>query len=677
MLFLYESKKILKNKIFLAVLIVGIILSFVVGLTEAPDIKAQNYEGAYLTQIDDIIYNAKINYFRIEDKSSEEAIYQLNIVEKYTNIRDNNVNYDVLGVQSLLSSVYPCAIALLIGVFTAVILIYTELSSSQVLVTFKKPRIKLMLMKVSVLGAIIAFVLAVFSALQLLGSFFSCGICGLTAPIQAIQEYIRCPYDLTVIEAILIKLLIMFCGIFSVSLIAMLITVITKSFLASCLCTTVYIGTSLVLGQSSVSVFKIYNIGVILSDSWMKKYSGILLGPYFSQLDALIIFSIIVILLLLPILFVLFRKISLIHNTKTKTDKEVSEQKSRTIISYEIKKLFFGKPMLTLGVMLILQLLVLNVFSGVINGDYEKIYKHYVTEMSGMSYEEQTDYVISEKINASKTIADASKAKNLYKEGKETEENLLRLQQMAGAATSNLSVLETIGEHLSSIGVIREDGIEATLVYSTGWKYLFEYGSSLILMLCISLIMIPYIAVEEDTEMLSILSPMFCNDKNVKKKFARRKQLVMLLVSFFIILIFKATDIIFCLLNYGLPDVSAYAVGAGINFYYPSMRLLGALLINAITSLLGVFLIIAWVGFLKRITKKTLHIIILFAITQIVFYIISTWLNKFVVLDISGYFGYALLNETPISPLIQCAVIGIGCAVYKTVEKLQCKTKIS
>ena len=46
-----------------------------------------------------------------------------------------------------------------------------------------------------------------------------------------------------------------------------------------------------------------------------------------------------------------------------------------------------------------------------------------------MSYEEQTDYVISEKINASKTIADASKAKNLYKEGKVESEDVFSVYE--------------------------------------------------------------------------------------------------------------------------------------------------------------------------------------------------------------------------------------------------------
>ena len=102
-LYQYEFKKLFKSKfcMILFALLVG--LNFIIGLiTYENPVRGEGYSERYVKETDNIIYNAKMNYISIENKESENAQYQLEVIKRYSNIQSLDVTHEVRGYDSVL-----------------------------------------------------------------------------------------------------------------------------------------------------------------------------------------------------------------------------------------------------------------------------------------------------------------------------------------------------------------------------------------------------------------------------------------------------------------------------------------------------------------------------------------------------------------------------------------------
>lgn len=230
----YEAKKLVRSRICVILFALLTVLNLVSGLTAQKAAKDGDYSTRYAAELDSIIYNAKMNYIGIEDKESENAVYQLEVIKHYSRLSAQQVDREVSGFDTLLSSTMPYASALLLGMLVAVMLVYREHSSPLILSSFKHGRVKICLSKLVLLFVTLFAGLSVFLVSQGFGVALGSGFSGFSAPIQSIPSYIHCPYLLTVGEAVLLRALFALITAFAVSLAVFLLGTVSGRPYGSC-----------------------------------------------------------------------------------------------------------------------------------------------------------------------------------------------------------------------------------------------------------------------------------------------------------------------------------------------------------------------------------------------------------------------------------------------------------
>lgn len=126
-LYKYKVKKVFRSRFAVVLFLLLVIFNCVAGLMTEEDARQEAYAEQYRQEIENIIYNAKMNYISIEDKESENAQYQVEIVSRYSAIQTLDVIQPVKGFGVVLSSPVAFVSALFVGVFTAMMLAYDSI----------------------------------------------------------------------------------------------------------------------------------------------------------------------------------------------------------------------------------------------------------------------------------------------------------------------------------------------------------------------------------------------------------------------------------------------------------------------------------------------------------------------------------------------------------------------
>lgn len=660
-LYHYEAKKLLGNKICVIMLALLIALNFVFGLTAHRDTRDDNYSDHYAAEIDNIIYNAKMNYISIEDKDSEVAQYQLEIIKHYSELRTLDVSREVRGFDTLLPSPIPYVSVLLMGIIVAVMLVYREHSATLILSSFKHGRIKICISKLVLLFVTLLSGLLVFLVSQGLGVAIGSGFSGLSAPIQSIPAYIHCPYLFTVGEAALLRFLLALLIAIVVSLSVMLFGIVSrKSIWQLLFCVLLLAGDWLLSRVYSEDIFSIfYQLGIqnFITDKWLVRYSGKKVGGFFSQLELFAVFAFLVIALLTIISVWCFRRIKTIKTVKGGIGSNMgAKTNGKSLLRYEVKKIWSPKLVVAIILLFAASLAVLNTTLQTEDSDLEKIYRYYIEQMSELSYEEQVLFSGRTKTELSHTISEASKIREKFINGEETQENYVKAEQRAGAAELELDVLRVIDRQLTSIGELNEQGIQARLIYSSGWKKLMQNEDQAFLLFAVILLVFPYIAFEKESGLAALLPGVFHGDRKAYRKFRATKRLLAFAFSMMVVLLFYVGELLSVHLKYRLSDLTAHAAGADILFYAKELRIVEALLLRMFLSALGVMLIILLAEVLNLFFKRSLWTILSVIGIELFLYIVSH-ISGGRVFDLTAYFGFEMLYQPTWSIVIQTALL--------------------
>lgn len=660
-LFLYEIKKIYKNKGILLLLVFFLLLNIASGIIGIDEIRDVNYEQTYSKRIDSVIYNAKINYLQIEDKESENAKYQLHIMHNYSQTQTLDISGEVIGYGKVLGSPIPYVSALLVCLAVSILLANIEYTSDIFILSHKRKRINVGFAKLAAVLVTTISTVVLFVCLTVLGCLLSKGLHGLNSPIQCIPQYIFCPYTFTVFEAICSRVLLCIGIITILSLTVLAISFIVRRFVPALLCSVLLLGFDYLLTYANKDTFAFFrniNVNMFVTDLWLKQYNGMELLTFASNVELFAIISVILIAILMAVSLVTFRYMRSIKAVKTKRQaKTLSKYLPRNVLFYESKKLLSGRILIVVLCLFLIHILSLHITTKEQFNDYDKTYKYYVTQMSEMTYNEQISFSTTEKIKANEIIVQAKEIESLFFANEETHENFIEWQQKAGAAEWILTVFEDIDKQLSAIGALQEQGVEATLVYATGWSKLIDKSVDIFLAFAISLIVIPYIAIEQESGYSTNLSASFRNKQRKRAKFELRKILIALLYSSAVIFVFNLSDILLIHSKFGLPSWNAFAVGAGITFNNIKFKLYQALILKFIFSVFGTGLIIAFAEILKKVTKKTMLLLMIFVGIQVLFLTASTIINRYILLDFTCYFGFNLLFFNKLEIIIQFLVL--------------------
>ncbi len=646
----FEAKKLLKNRgltVFIALLMIA---NLILGCVIKTEEKNETYSAEFTNETDNIIYGAEINYFLIQDKNSEEAQYQVKIINKYTELLGLDVSNTTKGYATVLVSPFPYVSALLITLFVAIILANNEYTSSLVLLSYKKTRTKICGGKIGllVLTSLTTLICCVLS--MLIGSAIINGMCGLLEPIQSIPEYIHSPYNINILTAIILRVILSIGMMLILALTVFVITIIVKRIIFSILGTGLLIGFDYLLMMINNGRFtwnNNINIHSFITDAWLVQYRGKQLICFVSQIQIFTVFIVVGGIALSVISCILFRYTRLINVVKNKDNTTHQRCKNHTAISYEVAKLIQGKAMVVVIILFLANLLWIHCTNVEPYRDWDQVYKYSLSQMLEMSYEEQQQYSDNTKSEAYQTIVNAQDMREKYYNGEIEYESYVDAQQKAGAAELQISVFETIDEQLETVGKLRDDGIDAVLVYSTGWIKLFESNGDFILLLALVLVIVPYMTIENESKYSMILSSKFlCNNK-LKQKFNARKILVATICSSLLILIFNVSELILLHIEYGLPSCDSYAAGAGVTFVAQNLKLIDAVIIKLLLSLVASIALILVIQILNQSVKKTLPIITIIITWGIMAFSVSSLCQVWVAVNIVSWFSYkALLHPS-------------------------------
>lgn len=647
MLFKYELLKLFRNKLIIIMLCAGFVISFAVGIGEQVT-EVENYGTRFTKRIDTVIYSAKTNYRQIDDKKSEMALYQLGVLEKYSALTDVDVSSRVRGFEAALSTAYPYALSLAVGVFAAIAAAHSEYRSSLVLLTNKKGRYKICACKMASVALVVFICGLAFVAAALAGAFVCTGVSGFFAPIQSIPTYMLCPYDMSVAAAILCRFGIAFVLILCVCLAVFCAGLMLRRFHLAVLgvvliCSTEILRSSLI--EDAFSFFGNFAITDFISDEWLLRYKGMkIAGVFVSQPLVALFFAAVLIAVLALAAMLLFKRARTVLTVKNARGEKHARARGGAY-GYEIKKMLSGSAIVIFICLLVIHTLTLAVVYRDDGRDYEKIYKYHVLQMSEMSFDEQRAYVIDERIRSAEQVSEARRLKEKFTNGECTEAEYSAALQRAGLADITNNVLRDIDKQLDSLGKLIEQGMDAKLVYAVGWTGLINKPQDFFLIAALVLILVPYVNTENDSGFIRVLNANLRTNRKAMARHRRRKAAVAFAVSLAVISLFNATDVAFFALRFGLPSATAYAAGAGVEFACLGIRLWQALACKLALSLLGALLIVAFSSCASRLVSSTPKLVALLLGVGGVLFVAAKLVPQLTVVDVTSYFGCALLFE--------------------------------
>ena len=666
-IFTYELKKISRNRATIILCILLIVFNVLMGCfsSQTELITQERFDKA----IDNIIYSADVNLSFILDKSSQNALYQQSLIDKYSNIQDVTISSDVRGFGEVISSPYPYISALVFCIWLSLQLALAEYSSNIILLTYKESRRKIGFAKLLILLTFSFVSVGLFVISFCVPLIFRGGFAGALSSIQSAEIYMVCPYKINMITGLLLHIFMTSCILLLGALIIYISALVIKKFIASLIAVVAFVGLDFLITHKNSDIFNVFynfNFKAFFTDLWLKRYSGLKFGVFFSQPVLAITLCAIFIIITALISLVIFEKISYIASVKnSKKLMSNKTQKSHGIIFYELKKMFRGKTVISVAILIVFKMIFLNIQVDAPNGAFDTVYKNYLAKMGEMSYGAQVSFAAVERTAAESTVAKAEELAAAFAKDECTHEEYVDAMQKMGAAELRLSVLDKIDSQLADIGFLRDKGLDARLIYTSGWNELFSLYSDFFCVLAIAFVLIPYISIDDESGFAPIINGFFLGREKEKKRAAARKRLVMLAVSFAITLAFAATDILFVHLKIGLPSWNEYAVGTVLDTNVQTLFLWQIVVLRIAASLFGSALVIAACNFISRYISSGTLITVVFILAEAACMLVTRLADIFFVLDFASFCGYAIFSCDVKILLVEFVILlGAGIVFY-------------
>jgi hypothetical protein len=260
-----------------------------------------------------------------------------------------------------------------------------------------------------------------------------------------------------------------------------------------------------------------------------------------------------------------------------------------------------------------------------------------------MSYNTQGAYVTREREKCFEKMAEAEEYMNAYADGTvDDHDKFLEYASALGAYELKYDVLCDINTQLAKVSTVRAKGLDAKLIYATGWNSLFSLEPDYICTVLLAFVILPYVMFDKECAIAPILTASLEGRKDAKKRLLLSKLLVMLGFAVFFAISFFALDIWLVNKRIGLSSIGEYAVGTVLPELFWSLRLWQVLLLRACMALLGISLIIAISHLIRKITPGSMPALLIFIGIQLLAVLISRTTDIFFIFDISSFFGFAV-----------------------------------
>lgn len=660
----WEIRKLWKARHLTILLIVMMIGCFAMGVVSAGKPEQTTDSATYEEKMESLAYQARSNYQMIRDKHSKEALYQRAVYARYTALSKTDVSGEVRGFETVLSTFLPYTLAFAFGVWVAILLAFEEQQGTLILQSFQKRRYAVGVCKMEVLGIVSVLATVCLTGCFSIGVWCKNGFAGITNPVQAIAQYARCPYALSVGGALCLRMLSVIIAILCFGFLAYLLTWLMRRIVLSLFCNMLILVTQILAFQLSTDIYSFFyavNLPVILTGTWLMRLCG---GKYIIFVPQLALF-----LTTFGIGAGVFaaggifcyRYLKTVHTVKNRRQRETHVQRhGHTLHFYEYRKLLPTRVFCMVAILLVAQVVVLALMHPKTSDVFQKVYRNYVTQMQELPFAEQCEFVDAEKTRANAIIRHAEECRILYRAGEIEREEYQEANAQEGAAKMILSVMAMIDEQLVVIGAYRAQGVEASLVYATGWQAMCageaDYFCFFAVLFCLS----SYAVMDKETRFAQIANSCFVCTAREKRARLWKRCWYMATVTMGIVTLFLLTKTAFFAMWEGLPAWDHAAVGAGLAFGIPEIKL---------WQVVGMHLGIAWLGGIgltllceiyAQMISHAYLLLLLGMSVEGALVLLSFATDGRLSFFISGYFDYAGLHRAwyaiILFPLCVCAI---------------------
>ncbi|MBQ9746302.1 MAG: hypothetical protein IJW21_05720 [Clostridia bacterium] len=631
---LYEAKKLVKAKSFVLLCVLFAVLNIIISFFGVPT-EGGVVQEKYDKVAANVIYTAKVNLSQIVDKESESALYQKDIIARFEKLQGSVKVAPVKGYDSLLISPYPYLSALVFCGWVALHSALSEYSANLTLLSCKKKRGAVALAKLFVLCACALGAVLLFCLSYALGTLFAASFGGALAPVQSIAAYIRCPYEINVLTAVALRVLFAFAAALLAAVAVHLAALAVKKIIPALVCIIALVGLDYIVTDAAktdiFALFYNFNFRVLTDGTFLSRYSGMKIGMFVTQPFIMLAVLLLGVAVFGVLSVIVFRKTVSIKSAGTKRAWGRNRRaRGKSLAFYELKKLFRGKTVIVVMILVLFKLFALDMQVEKPNSDYENVYKYYLAEMEDMGYTTQGAYVARETNRCLKAIAEAEEYMNAYIDNKaDDHDKFLECAASVGAYELKYEVLKDIKSQLDDVNTVREKGLDAKLIYATGWNALFSLATDYICVILLAFVLVPYVMLDKESKLEPVVRASAIGKKHGARILLARKMLLMLGFAVLTAVSFFALDLWLVHNRIGLASLGEYAVGTVLPELLWGLRLWQVLLLRAAMALVGAALTVATAHILGKFTQNSMAALLIFALSQFFAALISNMTNMF------------------------------------------------
>lgn len=515
--------------------------------------------------------------------------YQKNCEEMYRSAFENMtlpVEF-IFGWNNYFSQTYLTYL-ILAAVFLLVCAVYIPESTDSIyplLWSMKRSRCALSGAKLATVIVLSLCISLLFSGTVLLVIAMRLGLSSLDLPVQMLDGFNFCPYDITIGEYLMIHTSIRCTVVIVYALICAAITTIRCDYIVSFVGTCIFVFVNYLLNTAQYSsvnnpakhfnLFSLCDCGGIFSRYYAVDFNGSLVS--LEHFGLYLIIPLIIILVAVSYLNIAIGRAHLNSGgivtrlmKKIRLHMHLRKGKRQKLRICYAKFLFFEAHKVLGKIGLIMILIVLAVFriNSAINmyastHDSDEIfYREYMERLDGEYTEQKAQYVsdevkhINESIKRYETIMDG------YNVVEISHEEYMEIIEAANYAYSHKAAAERVLEYMQKMRDLRDHGeYDAIFLYESGWKLLLERDADILAFFLILIATCNIFGVEfGKTSSTGRFADILRSSKKGRKRVFYSKFTVAVLFALVAFAIFEVIDYCLIIKNYTLPHAESGSV---------------------------------------------------------------------------------------------------------------------
>ena len=541
----------------------------------------KQYAENYASSIDIIIAEAaaNLNQYDAQGIAVDDYVYQyqLRLIQMYRDMRDNvEIGFDnARGFDTFfdyrISDYFIFVVLILIGC-----VIFIQEKSTGIMPILRASeggRTKTALAKLITMVITIFLIEAAFAieTSAIIGLYE--GYSELSDPLQTFSGYLYCPYDITVGEFILIRLLIRILAFALFSAVIMLVSLFLYNYVLVCVSGLGVLGINLLLdafSNSVVSKMADANIvNVVSVGSLYERYYAVNLLGYVVDFLPCVVIMYAALSIILCVLIVLkynslynTRASKIIPKSRTKASGRLFTVRHRaytgSLFISEIYKLLVSSKMIVVIAALLITKCTISYYAFQRSDSYgEAIYHDYMTELAGELSEEKEKYLNDKRAEMVSIMSKESDMRRAYMADEISVEEYKSYLNEYNTAFIRSDYLAMVENHARYIKRLASENKNSWFVYDTGWKALlfgsFDWTLYAAILLFSGCFTVEYERKSSSGGFVNILR----TTKRGRKRTFRAKYFSVFAVSFVLIIMWNAVDAVLAVCAYDLPLPSA------------------------------------------------------------------------------------------------------------------------